>query len=70
MKIWKPILATLLFVAMTLAIPLFYRWYQSYFEISDESMTGVIFTAIILFVGSFVFMLYTWMKHFNIDAKP
>jgi hypothetical protein len=70
MKIWKPILATVLFVAMSLTTPLFYRWYQSYFEVSGESIIGVIFTAVILYVGSLALLFYTWMKHFNIDAKP
>jgi hypothetical protein len=69
MKIWKPILATVLFVAMSLATPLFYRWYQSYFELSGENTIGVIFTSIILYIGSLALLFYTWMKHLNIDAE-
>jgi len=67
MKIWKPILATVLFVAMSLATPLFYRWYQIYFEISDESMIGVFFTAALIYIGQLILVIRVYLKHFNVE---
>ena len=68
MRVLKPILATAWFVFMSLATPIFYRWYKTYFELGDGDLIGIFMTSVILYIGSIALIIYAWGKYFNIEG--